>query len=332
MGRIVCIGELLIDFFTAEVDQSLSEAEFFVKKAGGAPANVCAAAVRLGAEASFCGKVGRDRFGDFLEETLMKYGVNTRYLMKSDLPTTLAFVTRQQGGERDFAFNRGADGDVHSEELANFTFDEVLAHFGSATALIEEPFRGAYMTLMAQLRENGTFISFDPNFRDALWAEREADYLMAVKECVSLADFVKMSEQEYAQFKQYLAGLNLQVTDVSKAVFAVTLGEHGTKLILGKWEQIVPSIEVESVDTTGAGDAFVGGVLYQLVDDNAQEIRKQLIMMRADGASVEAETWQQLIEIVRFANGVGALTCTQIGAMDALPMKKSVLNAIYKTY
>lgn len=328
MNQVVCIGELLVDFFTVDTDVSLSEAHLYVKKAGGAPANVCATIARLGGEARFCGKVGRDGFGRFLEETLIRYGVDTRYLMKSDLSTTLAFVTRQQGGERDFVFQRGADGDVTSADLAAFSFEEQVAHFGSATALLSEPFRGAYIDLMGKLRERGTFISFDPNFRDALWAGREADYLEAVKICISLADFVKMSEEEYALLQHALKQEGKSIEALSSAIFAITLGEKGTKLMIGKEERIIQSIVVDSVDTTGAGDAFVGGMLYQLANEQLSPVREQIINRRADNKQVETVLLNALVEMVKFANIVGAFTCTKVGAMDAIPTLEDVIHYI----
>lgn len=324
LNRVVCIGELLVDFFTVETDVSLREAELFIKKAGGAPANVCTTVARLGGEARFCGKVGNDGFGHFLEETLIRLNVDTRYLMKSALPTTLAFVTRQQGGERDFVFQRGADGDITTEDFAQFSFDEEVAHFGSATALLNEPFRSAYLEVMRTLRHDGRLISFDPNFRDALWLGREAAYLEAVMDGVRFADFVKMSEQEYMMFLNALSIGGRRVDEVTNAIFAVTLGEAGTKLIVGEHEQIIPSIAVQSVDTTGAGDAFVGAMLYQLAGDLFNDVKQFMMDRRIGTVQVENELLESISEMVTFANIVGALTCKKVGAMDAVPTIEEV--------
>lgn len=324
MNRVVCVGELLVDFFTVETDVSLSEADLFIKKAGGAPANVCATVARLGGEARFCGKIGQDGFGRFLEEKLVQFRVDIRYLMKSTLPTTLAFVTRQQGGERDFVFQRGADGDVTAGDFAQFSFEEEVAHFGSATALLNEPFRSAYLELMLTLRQDGRLISFDPNFRDALWLGREAMYLEAVMDSVRLADFVKMSEQEYMMFLNALRISGRRVDEVTQAIFAVTLGEAGTKLIVGEHEQIIPSIAIHSVDTTGAGDAFVGAMLYQLAGALCNEVRQFMLNRRIGTTHLERGLLESIVEMVRFANIVGAFTCTKVGAMDAVPTMEQV--------
>ena len=117
MKTIVCIGELLIDFFCTEVDVNLIDGAYFEKQAGGAPANVCAAIAKLGGRAKFCGKVGNDSFGHFLERTLQQAGVDTTMLVKGKEPTTMAFVSRIEGGERDFVFNRGADETLTSEDI-----------------------------------------------------------------------------------------------------------------------------------------------------------------------------------------------------------------------
>lgn len=324
MSRVLCIGELLVDFFTTEINESLSEAKLFVKKAGGAPANVCAAVTRLGGDARFCGKVGADPFGDFLEQTLIQYGVDTRYLMKSTQLTTLAFVTRQQGGERDFVFQRGADGDVEANDLAQFTFEEEVAHFGSATALLKEPFRSSYIQLMHELKAQGTFISFDPNFREALWAGQEAIYFECVKQCVRIAHFVKMSAEEYEMLVQMLKLEGQIVSDVSSAIFAVTLGEQGTRLLIGDTSYDVPSITVKSIDTTGAGDAFVGALLYQLADVQLKGIREAIIAYQKAQLPLSQSNVASILNMVKKANIVGALTCTQIGAMDAIPTLDTV--------
>ena len=154
--------------------------------------------------------------------------------------------------------------------------------------------------------------------------DRLEDYLKAVQYCVSLADFVKMSEQEYEVFIDYLSMQQLSPVDVTKAVVAVTLGAEGTKLITGDHERIIPSVQVDCVDTTGAGDAFVGGMLYQLAADEGAEVRKRLVKKRQE-EHCDQNLVESLVAMVEFANVVGALTCTQVGAMEALPTRETVL-------
>lgn len=301
MKTIMCIGELLVDFFCTEMNVKLSEGTHFVKQAGGAPANVCAAIAKLGGKATFCGKVGEDAFGDYLEEVLIKAGVDTSLLARGNEPTTMAFVSRSAEGERDFVFNRGADEMLSMNDIDIEKLDMEIAHFGSATALLSSPFYDTYMNVMRMLKQKGVFISFDPNFRSDLWKGREEEYDRRVQACVDLADFIKMSEEEFARYGGQIS---------TGKWFAVTKGNQGTWISDGVEEALVESISINSVDTTGAGDAFVGAMLKQL----------------SDYPTLKSFNFQQLKQLTRFSNIVGALVCTEVGAMTALPSTKVVLS------
>ncbi len=163
---VVCVGELLIDFFCSDIDSNLIEGRQFLKSAGGAPANVCATIAKLGGNASFSGKVGRDPFGYFLEETLNSLNVDTSMLAWDEkTATTLAFVSLQENGERDFVFHRGADALMTMDDIdLNEINKAKILHFGSATAMLTSPFRETYLSLISSAREDGKFISFDPNY------------------------------------------------------------------------------------------------------------------------------------------------------------------------
>lgn len=301
MKTIICMGELLVDFFCTETNVKLAEGINFVKQAGGAPANVCTTIARLGGKATFCGKVGEDAFGDFLEGVLIKAGVDTSLLVRGKEPTTTAFVSRSAEGERDFVFSRGADEMLSMNEVDLEKLDVGIAHFGSATALLSSPFYDTYMNVMKMLKQRGVFISFDPNFRSDLWKGREEEYNHRVQACVDLADFIKMSEEEFTRYGgQIPAG----------KWFAVTKGKQGTWVSDGVEEALVESISINSVDTTGAGDAFVGAMLKQM----------------SDYPTLSAINFQTLQHLTRFSNIVGALVCTEVGAMTALPSTKVVLS------
>lgn len=315
-SAVVCIGELLIDFFCTNVDIDLVEGQNFEKQAGGAPANVCAAIVKLGGSALFSGKVGNDPFGHFLKKTLDELNIDTSMLVLDDEhPTTLAFVSLKENGERDFVFNRGADAfltenDLNKEKIMNHH----IIHFGSATALLTNPFQSTYLKLMHIAKEQGKFISFDPNFRSDLWKGREDSFVYLAKKGVALADFVKVSDDEL----KIITGLNDLEEGIqalhkmgAKAV-AVTLGKKGTFISNGQNFETVPSIEVEAIDSTGAGDAFVGATLYQL----AKETEPKRIL----------EDFEHLKQIIYFSNKVGAMVCTKIGAISAIPPLEEVVS------
>jgi fructokinase len=314
IGKVICIGELLIDFFCIDIDVDLINGGQFVKKAGGAPANVSAAVARLGGISAFVGKVGNDPFGHYLKMTLEQEKVDTSMLMMdANAPTTLAFVSLEASGERDFVFNRGADRLVAAEEIDHGRLYEAeVLHFGSATALLDDPFRATYVELMQGVAGNGSpFISFDPNYRKDLWADRLSEFVELARKGVAIADLVKVSEEE----------LNLMtgIADRIEAVHSlhelgakricVTLGKNGTLVSDGTAMVQVPSIVIKSIDSTGAGDAFVGALLNQI---SKVENPKSLL------------SFEQLTAFVAFANKVGAIVCTKVGAIAALPTLEEV--------
>jgi fructokinase len=168
---VIGVGELLIDFFCTDIDVDLANGSHFQKSAGGAPANVTAVIAKLGGHAVFSGKVGNDPFGYFLKHTLEAVNVDTSMLIMDDsIPTTLAFVSLKNNGQRDFVFNRGADAFFRLEDVDQDKFRQAkIVHFGSATAMLSDPFRSAYLELMESAKNKGKFVSFDPNFRVDLW-------------------------------------------------------------------------------------------------------------------------------------------------------------------
>lgn len=311
---ILCVGELLIDFFSTDRNANLIESQTFVKRAGGAPANVCAAIAKLGGKAYFCGKVGNDSFGDFLQDTLEQLNVNTSLLLKDDThPTSLAFVSLQEDGQRDFIFNRGADAFLSIEEVPLHMLDTIkLVHFGSATALLPGPLQQSYSTLLEEAKNNNCYISFDPNFRSDLWKGQEAQFVNLAKDLIAKCDFLKVSDEELL--------LLTSETDMTSAVselhslgakcIAVTLGKDGTLLSLDGDTAIISSVPIHVIDTTGAGDAFVGALLFQLGKLEAP-------------LSLSFNEWQN---IVFFSNRVAAKVCEKIGAIEALPTLEEIQN------
>lgn len=309
MNNVLCIGELLIDFICSDINTELSKGENFKKKAGGAPANVTAAISKLGGRAAFAGKVGADPFGVFLKKTLDNAKVDTSMLiMDKAAATTLAFVSLKADGERDFIFNRGADELLCYNELnLNKLYSNKLIHFGSATAMLGGEAKKTYIKVIEEAKAKDIFISFDPNFRDNLWQDRTEDFIKISRQCIETADLVKLSEEELKLIsgkEDIFEGIKALNTDGNR-IIAVTLGKQGTLVSNGKETEIVKSIEVKSIDSTGAGDAFIGAVLYKI--SFLSEPKEQL------------KEFEAVKDIVSFANKVGALTCTKLGAIAALP-------------
>ncbi|HSA80476.1 MAG TPA: PfkB family carbohydrate kinase [Geminicoccaceae bacterium] len=312
MADVVCLGELLIDFVPTVTGTSLIDAPAFKKAPGGAPANVAVGLARLGVPSAFMGKVGDDPFGRFLAATLAEAGVDVRPLRFTDSArTALAFVSLRADGEREFMFYRHPSADML------FTPDEVdvgalstakALHYGSIS-LIGEPSRAATLHAIAAARNAGCLISCDPNLRLALWPDPEAareGLLLAIAQ----AQIIKISDEEL----RFLTGSDdpalarQQLWHERLELMVVTLGSAGCVYFTRDWGGIVVGFGVEAVDATGAGDAFVAGLLQGLVTDRA---------VVADEA--------QLRELCRFANAVGALTTTERGAIPALPTRERVL-------
>jgi fructokinase len=311
MKKVFCIGELLIDFVCKDIGTTLADGAIFEKKAGGAPANVAAAVTRLGGTAYFMGQVGNDPFGEFLSSTLENEKIDTSMLVK-DGDTTLAFVSIDKNGERDFSFKRGADG-MYQASSIDFSLlsKNSIIHFGSATAFLPGELKNTYIVLLEHAVQNGFTILFDPNYRDALITDVEA----FKEEClpfIQASHIMKVSEEE----AQLLTGENNineavnRLLEIGASVVCVTMGKEGTMLATKEDSRIIPSISIKQIDSTGAGDAFIRALLYKL---SKEETPKDAL-----------QQFETLCEYIAFANKVGALTCTKYGAIAAIPFKHEI--------
>jgi fructokinase len=307
MNKILCIGEALIDMICTDTGQPLSEGENFLKKAGGAPTNVAAAIAALGGKVELAAKVGADPFGDHLVDMMSSFGVSTRWMLHDKNHfTTFAFVSLMENGERDFYFNRGADGQLSRDEVDAIDLKEFsIIHFGSATAFLPGPLQIAYSSLLQKALVQDVFISFDPNYRSLLFQDNKQSFIDQSWNFLSHCHFFKVSDEEAMMLtgRSALADATNDLLSKTKSVFAITLGKEGTLLALNGETKIIPSIRIKPVDTTGAGDAFVGAVLYQLSGKAITEIR-----------SMNIHAWE---EIVFNGNKAGARTCEYMGAMEA---------------
>ena len=305
--KILCIGEALIDMICIDKGKSLSEGNNFLKKPGGAPTNVAAAIAALGGNVELAAKVGNDPFGKQLINVMQEFGVSTRWMLQDDSHfTTFAFVSLMEDGERDFVFNRGADGELTREEVDAIDLEGVsIMHFGSATGFLPGPLQAAYQSLLLKALEKDIFISFDPNYRHLLFQNNTQTFIDQSWNFLQACHYFKVSDEEAmlitgANSVTDAAGILLEKTN---AVFTITLGKDGTLLGFDDTTTTVASIPVKPVDTTGAGDAFVGALLYQLIDK--------------DLTAIKAMTLSQWKKIVTNGNKAGARTCEYLGAMEA---------------
>jgi len=306
MKDITAIGEILIDLTqTGKNDQGVPT---FAANPGGAPANVAVAAARLGASTAFIGKLGRDSFGSYLRQVLAENNVDHSGIQESDSPTTMAIVSVDEHGERSFRFLRGADCEMVPEDV-----DEILAqdskilHFGSVS-LTRGIARSATIFTARAAHRSGMLVSYDPNYRPALWRTKQ-DALEWMSLPLPLVDIIKLAEEELPLLvgaSDLETGSRILAEEHDVRLVMITLGAKG---VFCRWKGetfTVPGVRIEKVaDTNGAGDTFMGAVLYRLCHRKAQPL--------------EDLERPELEEILAFANRAAALTCSRSGAIPAMP-------------
>lgn len=312
---VLCIGEALIDMICTDKGSNLSDGQNFLKKPGGAPTNVAAAIGALGGSVALSAKVGLDPFGKQLKQVMAEFNVNTDHVHLDPTHfTTFAFVSLMMDGERDFIFNRGADAELTKEEVGAINLSNThIIHFGSATAFLDGPLNEAYYHLLEAAKNESKIISFDPNYRHLLFGDKQESFIKQSWIFLKQAHFTKLSDEEAMLItgKNSLEEAAENLLNNIPGVFTITLGKDGTLLGLGGKTYIIPSISIKPTDTTGAGDAFVGAVLYQL--DHAT----------LKPADLAFDDWHKIIQN---ANKAGARTCEYMGAMEAF---KHLNNSIF---
>ncbi len=306
MKKVFCIGELLIDFVAENQGNDLSKAREFTKKAGGAPANVACAIAKLGGDSAFIGSVGEDPFGTFLLNILIDMGVDVSMAQRSKIFTTLAFVSISEDGERDFVFSRGADKELKYNTSLKKSFKGNMVHFGAATALLGGDLEEAYNRYYFDALTQNAFISFDPNFRGDLWKGNEEAFVKKSSHFIEKADLCKFSleEAQLISGKTDLHEACAILHQIGAKIITVTLGKEGTLVSTPKFTKTIPSTKVTPVDTTGAGDAFIGCLLKQI---GALDHSEPLLHSDA------------LVNMIQIANRAGAITTTKFGAIESLP-------------
>ncbi len=312
MTRVFCIGELLIDFVAENQGNDLSKATLFTKKAGGAPANVACAIAKLGGKSSFIGCVGKDPFGSFLLDVLKRENVDISKVQRSKTFTTLAFVSLADDGERDFVFSRGADRALKYDSKVQKDFERNILHLGAATAMLGGPLEEAYAHYFFDALTKNSFISFDPNYRADLWKDDEQVFIKKCMPYVEKAHLCKFSLEEayLLSGKHTVEEACAMLHEIGARIITVTLGKDGTYVSTKTLKKTVPSIKVSPIDTTGAGDAFIGCLLYQIA-----QLPTYDTVFEDDGL---------LLAMVEKANKAGAITTTNYGAIIALPTLKQL--------
>ena len=310
MTDLYSLGELLIDFIPG------SEEASYIRKAGGAPANVAIAVAKNGLQASMCCKVGDDDFGRFLMDTLAEYNVKAACPeLCSEAVTTMAFVTLQPDGERRFTFARkpGADmllreDEVKEEDIA----DSVIVHAGSCT-LSAQPVASATVRALRLGHEMGKLVSFDVNYRNVMWNDDIEGCTKAVKEILPYVDLLKISEEEV----DMLGGEDALPEVMKKCGITMimeTLGSDGAKALFDGQEIRIHGRKVKAVDATGAGDAFWGAFLARL---------------RILGVSKKEDLTADIIrDAMRYGNVSGSICVQHKGAIASIPTREQIEECI----
>lgn len=315
MCDVVALGELLIDFACLSTDGDGYPT--MAAHPGGAPANFLATLNKYGAKTALLGKVGTDAFGNMLTATLTKAGIETRgIVVDENVFTTLAFVTFDDQGDREFSFARkpGADTQLCFEELDLSLIDQAkVFHFGTLS-LTDEPVKTATEKAVAYAKERGKLITFDPNLRKPLWKNLD-DARAAMLWGLHQADFVKISDEEVAFLwgcDEQEAGKKL-LTEFGVKLALITLGPNGAYLVNCGGSAFAPCPQVTPVDTTGAGDICGGSALSQIL---------------RLGKSLEELNQEELLQIVRFAATAASLSTEKPGGIPAIPEYETVMCVI----
>lgn len=311
---VVALGELLIDFTGISKDADGYPA--MAAHPGGAPANFLAAVAKFGGKTALMGKVGKDAFGQLLVQTLRDAGIETKgIVMANDVFTTLAFVTLDETGDREFSFARkpGADTCITYEELDLSIIEEAkVFHFGTLS-LTDEPARSATQKAVSYAKEKGKLITFDPNLRKPLWKDLQ-DAKTQMLWGLHQADVVKISDEEV----EFLFDLDAQTgaqhildTYGVQLVF-VTCGADGCFYQNPIAKGHVPSLSgIKVIDTTGAGDIFGGSAVWKLLQ--AEKAPKEL-------------SENELRDIVSFACTAAGISTTKPGGISSVPELDTILN------
>ncbi|MDQ3815173.1 MAG: PfkB family carbohydrate kinase [Armatimonadota bacterium] len=315
MAVAVCFGELLVDMVSDRADASLQEARRFLKAPGGAPANVAVGLARLGVPSAFVGQVGADPFGDWLRGIIAREKVDVTSLLSSPVArTTIAFVATRSDGRKDICFyrNPGADALLNPDDLSPDLLDGARIFHCGSVSLSQGPCREAQLQVARWAVERGVMVSFDPNWRPSLWDDVNLAHQL-IWQMIPLSDVVKVADEEW----EFITGTTDLAAGAAKIratgprLVVVTLGANGAYFDCAGAHGKVREFPVDAIDTLGAGDAFVAGILSQILAHES-----------LDAVLNEAT----LREIIRFANACGAFATQKPGAIPALPTRSEAIE------
>lgn len=319
MLDLLAIGDLMVDF--TPMDASPKGNPVFEQNPGGAPANVCVTLARLGGKAGFIGAVGDEVFGHFLAKRLDEYGVDRSGLRFSKRGgTKLAFVTLDENHERSFYFAPGPLAEIHftPEDVDTGMLDQSKVFLLSTVSQYQEPIRSTSAWLCNEMHRRGKLVAYDPNWNCAFSSDPEYERNI-IRSTIARADIVKISIEEanfvfgempFEEIADWAMGQGVKL-------FLITLGAKGCFYRYGNHSARLPAFQIQPVDTTGAGDAFTGALIYALT--------------RPETAAIESLTREKIESILVFASACGAICATKRGAMPSVESETEVARFICNT-
>lgn len=315
---VVSLGELLIDF--TESGRSDRNHPLFEANPGGAPCNVLSMLNKCGRKTAYIGKVGSDIFGMQLKTALEELHIDTSNLILDPaVPTTLAFVQTTRDGDRDFVFyrNPGADMMLTPEEVkADLLKDTNIFHFGSIS-MTHTYAREATRKAITIAKEHNSLISFDPNLRKPLWKDLN-DAREQITYGFTQCDILKISDNElvwYTGEKDLFKAAHWLKTHYEIPLLLLTMGREGSCALYKNTQvKVSPFLHHNTIDTTGAGDTFLGCCLNKL--------------LAWDFYSLDEI---QLKEMLTFANAAASIVTTRRGALRVMP-NLSEIHALCSTH
>lgn len=306
---LIAIGEALIDFIPNETGCDFENVTSFHPKVGGAPANVCGAFSVLGGKSKIITQLGDDPFGRKIEKELKNFGIDTSLISFTDKANTaLAFVSLEENGNRTFSFYRNPSADMlfDKEQITDHMFDDAYALHFCSVSLGDFPMKEAHKAAIEIAAKKDTIISFDPNLRFPLWKSKEELY-KTVHEFIPLSDIIKISDEELAFLtgEEEIENALPQLFTGNVKLIIYTCGSKGAYAYTKTQKAFSPCQKVNAIDTTGAGDGFIGSFLFGL---KSLEKTKD---------TLEKITKEELEKMLHFSNQFCGESVQHNGAIDS---------------
>jgi fructokinase len=316
--KILAIGEALIDFIANEVGYSVKDVKSFTPKVGGAPCNVCGAVSKLGVPSGMITMLGMDQFGDKIIEYLKENNVSTEYLYRTnEASTSLAFVSKLYNGDSNYTFfrNPGADMLLEPDKIKKLWFRNTYALHFCSVDIGPFPMRESHLKAIEYAKENDAIISFDPNIRLMLW-KSEVSLKNAIHQFIPLCHILKISSDEL----EFITGCK-DIKDALPHLFQGTVeliiytkASDGAEAYTRLHSASVDGIKVSNViDTTGAGDGFIGSFLAQLA-------KKRMSLSEIRNLDSKA-----LYRLLDYSNRFCAKSITREGAIASYPKEDEMI-------